>query len=361
MTMLEARRVESPGWPGRKSEKPEPLLLPPGNSFLRLMTAKVIAQVTRTSVETVVQSMWPSDRIVVRAVSAPAMTNVAGWAAELAQKIVTDALDALGPVSAAAQLLKLGLVLNFDHHTIISAPGFTALAGNAGFVAEGSPIPVRQLTAVGAQLLPYKLAAIAVLTREMVESSNAEQMIGDVLVRSAGMALDAAFFDNTAATAARPAGLRNGIATLTASANADVNAAFFEDLHTIVDGVAPVGGKFVLVTSPGRAASMGVRFLLGAQPALDTVLWTNAVGNDLIAIAPAGLVAAFDPNPEIETSNASSLVMNDAPGQVVNGGAPSAPQKSLLQTDSIALKVRWPMSFALRSPAAVAWITPTWK
>jgi hypothetical protein len=272
---------------------------------------------------------------------------------------VSDALDALGPTSAAARLLQLGMVLNFDRHAIISAPGFTAAAGNASFVAEGQPIPVRQLAATGAQLLPYKLAAIGVLTREMVESSNAEQMIGDVLTRAEGLALDAAVFDNSAATAARPAGLRNGIAALTPSASTDPFGGFYEDLSTVISGIAPVGGPFVLITSYARAASISARF--PEAPESFTVLGCSAVGNDLIAIAPAGLVSAFSPDPEIETSSAASLVMNDVAAPIVNGGAMAAPVRSLLQTDSIALKVRWPMAWALRSPAAVAWVTPTWK
>ncbi len=170
------------------------------------------------------------------------MTTVTGWAVELAQKMVTDALDALGPVSVAAQLLRLGLVLNFDRHAIVSAPGFTATAGNAGFVAEGMPIPVRQLAAVGAQLLPYKLASIAVLTREMIESSNAEQMIADVLVRSAGMALDAAFFD---ACRDRRASCRyqQWHCGVDGKCEHGPDSAFFEDMHTVVDASHPLAAR----------------------------------------------------------------------------------------------------------------------
>ena len=50
-----------------------------------------------------------------------------------------------GPASAGAQLLEQGLVLSFEGHGMISAPGLVAEYGNAGFVAEGQPIPVRQL------------------------------------------------------------------------------------------------------------------------------------------------------------------------------------------------------------------------
>jgi hypothetical protein len=33
----------------------------------------------------------------------------------------------------------------------------------------------------------------------------------------------------------------------------------------------------------------------------------------------------------------------------------------LFQTDSIALKMRWPVTWALRDPRGVAWTTPNWK
>src|SRR5262245_56163860 len=66
-----------------------------GNVFLRFVTARVLADLNRTPIERVVEKCWPSDRvlgeIVERAAVAPAMTGVAGWAAELATRVVVDA------------------------------------------------------------------------------------------------------------------------------------------------------------------------------------------------------------------------------------------------------------------------------
>src|SRR5580765_4967582 len=99
----------------------------PGNIFLRFLTARVIADIFHTPVASIIESCYPSDRllaaIVERAASAPAMTTVTGWAAELAIRVVADALEALGPASAGAELLKRGLVLSFDGSGSISAPG----------------------------------------------------------------------------------------------------------------------------------------------------------------------------------------------------------------------------------------------
>jgi hypothetical protein len=179
------------------------LPLPPGNCFVRQITAKVVSQLTGETSREVAARMWPSDRVVAeileRAASAPAMTTTTGWAAELAQKIVTDTLATMGAASAAVDVLRQSLVLEWNGAGALSAPGFVASANNSSFVQEGQPIPVRQLASTAALLQPYKLATIAVLSREMVESSNAEALIGDALTRSSGLALDAVFFGSGAA------------------------------------------------------------------------------------------------------------------------------------------------------------------
>lgn len=358
MTMLERALRQSQSGGGFKRN---PLPLPVGNTFKRLLTARAIASLSGESASEVAARMWPSDRvmgeIVERATSAPAMTTVAGWAAELAQLLVADTLEALGPVSAAAQMAAEGLVLAFDGRGIISVPGFVADATQASWVQEGEPIPVRQLPALPAQMLPYKLASIAVLTQEMIDSSNAEQLIGDVLARSAGLALDASLFDANAATPARPAGIRNGISTLTASNNSDPFAAFAEDIAALVSAVAAVGGPgpYAIVSNPGRAASMAMRFIGEAE--FIHVFATPAVGNLIVSVALPALVMAISAQPDIETSNAASLHMDTAPSASPTAGA----RKSMFQTNSIALKVRWPASWALRDPRAVAWLTPSWK
>jgi hypothetical protein len=86
-------------------------------------------------------------------------------------------------------------------------------------------------------------------------------------------------------------------------------------------------------------------------------LGSSAAGANLYAIAPMALAAVLSPSPEVEPSNAATLVMDTAPV------APDQTQitKSMFQTDSMAIKVRWPISWALRDPRGFAWLTPTWK
>lgn len=354
-----------PSSPMRRDALDAPLFrrdAPSGNSFVRFVTASAIAAVRRSLPLLVAADLWPSDRNLVelleRAASAPAMTSVTGWAAELAQRFVIDALEALGPYSIGAEVLKRCLVVDFNGKAVISAPGFVSSTTSAGFVAEGDPIPVRNLVATAAQLLAHKLASIAVLTREMIESSNAEAIVGDTLMRSAGLALTAALFDNSAASAARPAGLLNGISATTASNNTELYEAFFEDTANLINAVATVGGDgpYALITSSGRAAIIRMR-QVNPDPQL-LVFGTSIIpDNVLIMVACPAVVAALDPAPGIETGNAATLHMDTAPSSPMGPG----PVQSMFQIDAFALKMRWPVTWALRNPAGVAWLNPTWK
>jgi|SRR5262245_3675923 len=179
---------------------------------------------------------FPEDRLaaslLTRAASTPATTTGTGWAKELAPALIADMLAALAPTSAGAALLDQALQLSFGGHGHISLPAFVASASAAAFVAQGAPIPVRQL-AVNAPisfLEPRKLAAIAVLTREMTTSSNAQTLVTDCLTRAIGLKLDQVLFGGGADDGAQPAGLRQGITGLSASTKPDFAEACHEDL-----------------------------------------------------------------------------------------------------------------------------------
>jgi Phage capsid family len=338
-----------------------------GNLFKRSLTIRAIASMRRMSIADVAGQIFPHDRnlmqLVTRATSAPATTFTTGWAAELVHTIVADTLDAMGAASAAAEVMRQSLTLDWNGAGVISAPGFVASASAATFVKEGDPIPVRQLSEAPAQLLPYKLATISALTREMVDGSNAEALISDALVRSMGLGLDSVFFGNAAAvTNTQPAGIRNGISTSAASASTDPFGGFFEDVSTLINAVSAVGGNgpFILVTSAGRLVSGQGRFPgkdEGSAPLIIPIASSQLGSDIMIAIAPQGLVAALSAEPEIEAGNAATIVMDTAPVTPDT----TQPTKSMWQTNSIALKVRWPVTWALRDSRAVAWLTPAWK
>ena len=71
----------------RPRQRDLPLAPAPGNAFVRLVTAKALAHLRRTSAIDVVDRLWPTDTIT-RAASAPAMTTTVGWAAELVRRVI---------------------------------------------------------------------------------------------------------------------------------------------------------------------------------------------------------------------------------------------------------------------------------
>jgi len=84
------------------------------------------------------------------------------------------------------------------------------------------------------------------------------------------------------------------------------------------------------------------------------VFVTNAVTNTLIAVATRALAVSVDP-PSIEASDAGVFHMEDTtPLPIV-----ANPTRSAWQTDSVGLRFRLPVSWALLAPA-VAWLEPNW-
>jgi hypothetical protein len=334
--------------------------LPVSNTFTRTLTARVMASVLRRSVSSIAADMWPRDRVLAemleRAVSNPATTFTPGWAAELAQRKIIDTLDAMYQYSFAADLFAQGTVLQFDGTGAISVPGFAASFGNKGFVAENQPIPVHQLAlTIPDQLKPTKCAGIVVLTNEMIESSNAEAMITDAALRMLGRMLDEVIVDGNPADPARPRGLRQGVSAISPVNTAgDTWGNALGDMAALADAVAPVSGNgpLVYIGSVGRALKARV-YLQGDEMA--TALGSGAVINDFLCVATAALVAAIG-DPEVESSTAATVHMDDTPNIDVSAAGRSA---SMFQTNSIALKLRWPVSWAVRDPRGFAWLTPT--
>jgi hypothetical protein len=125
----------------------------------------------------------------------------------LLRTVMPEFVATLATKSTAAQIFREGLQLLFDGAGMISVPTLLGDPSYAAFVKEGDPAPVVQgVVEPLVTMTPFKLAAIVVITAEMLRSSNAEAILLDGMMRSAGMALDKALFDSNPGDASRPAG-----------------------------------------------------------------------------------------------------------------------------------------------------------
>jgi hypothetical protein len=334
-------------------------------ALVRACAAAALGAYDRTTTAAIVLAKnWPHDRdaahlLETRAASAPTTTTTF---ASLMERAVADFIASLAPASAGAALLGQGLQLTFGSNVAISVPSFLANAANVGWIDEASPIPVRQLNVLGGPILePTKLAVIAALTNEMISGSNAEAMVRDALTQSAALKLDESLLDANAATTARPAGLRYGVAALTASALTDRTEAMLADIATLAGAVAPVAGNtpIAIIANPVRAMTLRLR---SPRELSVAVLASSAIAaGDLIAVAPPALVSAVG-GVQIKADRESTVHMFDPADAIAVPGSPnvvSAPVRSMFQTDTVALRLLMTASWGLRSPAGLAWLTAT--
>ncbi|HMF88681.1 MAG TPA: HK97 family phage prohead protease, partial [Gemmatimonadaceae bacterium] len=159
--------------------------------------------------------------MVTRTASAPATTFTSGWASQLVATENAAFMELLMPASVYPGLSNRGMRLNFGRGGIISIPTRASTPTIAGsFVLEGSPIPVRQGAFSAQTLSPKKMAVISVWTREIGQHSTPaiEGLIRNAIQEDTSVALDTVLLDATAASTTRPAGIRNGVSTTTATA-----------------------------------------------------------------------------------------------------------------------------------------------
>ena len=341
--------------------RPDPRALVASNvtTVVRVAIAKAMARLdSREDERDILRSRWPNDPtapLVLRAATNP--TTLAANPA-LSPSLVSDLIATIGPIGAGARLLQAGLQLVFDSAGEVYVPGLEASADKVSFVREGAPIPVHGLTATGALLEPRKLAVIVALSAEMIAGSNAEALVTDALTRATSLAIDAALFDAIAGDDVRPAGLRYGIAASTASASTDPSEAMIEDLSALAAAVSVIGGPIMLIASPERAIAISLR----AKRELPfPVLGSQAVASeDVIAIATQGIASATDAVPEISSSRMATVHMDGAPLPIADAASTiAAPTRSLWQTATIGMKLRFGASWALRDARGLAWLTAT--
>jgi hypothetical protein len=333
---------------------------PSVRTLTRACVATGIAAMERTTKpERIVAREWPREEGVDWLVRAATTPTGLGDAPGVVRTIMPDFMATLAAESAAAQVFKEGLRLSFDRAGQINVPTILGDSTWGAFVAEGAPIPIAQsAVAPLVSLTPHKLNVVVVLTTEMLRSSNAETLIFDALVRSAGLTLDAALFDASPASAARPAGLRYNIAAITASAAPDPTAALLADveaLHAEVSAVNTPNPTYVASHTRALMAelisphSLDPLKVLGTQP---------LKGSKILMVISPRVVASVssDGFPEILVMREAALHMETAPAQDVGG---ASPLRSMFQTDCVALLVRIPVTWVVRSPIGISWLVCT--
>jgi HK97 family phage prohead protease/HK97 family phage major capsid protein len=353
-----------------KEVKPEDL-------YYRAMAVHLRAVASRIPVEQVLRERYPDDEataIVTRAAVAGATTVTTNWATELVQLAQGEFVNTLYPNSVFPKLSAMGTALNFGPNAgAIKIPSRQATPSIGGsFVAEAAPIPVRRLGTTSITLYPHKVGGISVYSREIAAYSNPdiEALIRDSIVNDTSINIDGVLLDATAVSTTRPAGLTNGVSTLTATAGGGY-AAFLGDLNKLTAPFYAVnaGRKLVMLTNPQQRQQLiyapgpaGAPFGWSTQfTDMFTVIASTTIAAGAVYMIDAVDFVAVSGAPEFEVSEVATLHMEDTtPLNIATGaqgsGVLATPTQSMFQTGQIAIRMIANVSWAMRRAGMVQFI-----
>lgn len=249
--------------------------------------------------------------------------------------------------------------------------------GSANWVGEGKGKPVTKFDFNNTTLEPLKVAAISVITMELLRDSSpaADTLVRDQLVAACRERLDLDFIDPAKAASAgvSPASITNAATHFSASGN-DADAVR-NDIKRLLGTYiaannAPTSGVLIMSSMMALAISI-MRNAFGQKEFPDlnmnggTVEGIPVITSEYVPADSSGsliiMVNAQDiwlgDNGDftVDMSNEASIEMSDAPTQ--NSTTPTAASMvSMFQTNSVAFRAERTINWAKRRNSAVAYI-----
>lgn len=347
-----------------------------GQNFTRMAIAKAMAHILGGGVSAagIAQARWgKSNPTLVRLMKT---NEIAGggsgsgeWGAELVQADARYTGDFI-------EFLKSKTV--YDKLALRQIPANVTIKGQDGtatgyWVGQSKPIPVSAADFSTVSLTPLKVAALAVISNELLRDSSpaAEMLVRDALVDASSQRIDTTFLSAIAASAGvSPAGLLNG---LTPIASAGVDAAGLRaDIKALyrpfitaknVDGLAlvmhPAQAKALslLVNALGQPEFPGLTVNGGTLLGDTVVTGDNVDGGSIILLKPSDIYRIGDTGVEVSMSREAMIEQSTAPsGATDTPVAAGQYMTSMFQAESTAIKVVRSINFAKRRASAVAYI-----
>lgn len=353
-----------------------------GQSFVRMVKAKALANVLSSTPSNVAQYLWgkthPTLVAWIKANEVAAGGSLSGeWGAELVEadaRYTGDFIEYLYSQTIYDQLALREIPANV---TVNGQDG----AATGYWVRQGKAIPVTSGDFSTVTLAPLKVAALAVVTNELLRDSSpsADRILRDALVQASAQRVDGTFVSDSAAVSNEsPAGLFQGITAL-GSSGYDLDAVF-SDLNELFQAFITAknaGGELNFLMSKSLAQSLALmRNDLGnkAFPELTrnggalegvSVKTGDNIASDVIALVkPSDIYKIGDGGVQVSVSRDASIEMNSVPTTDALGPTGTSEEVvSMFQTESTAIKVVRSINFAKRRVTAananpgVAWIS----
>ncbi len=344
-----------------------------GQMFTRLVIAKTLARIEGVGFALdEARKRWgganPVLVQVIRAAVAGGGSDAGEWGAELVTADGRYTGDFIEYLYARTVFDKLPLREIPANVTIKGQDG----AASAYWVGQSKSIPASKADFLNVTLPPLKVAALAVVSKELLRDSTpaAEKLVRDSLVEASAQKVDGTFFSADAAVAGvSPAGILAGLAAGVSAGN-DVDGVL-ADIKSLYAGfiAARNASGLHFVTNESLAKSLGLMQNALGQDAFPGISATggtlkgdqlhgggNVGAGDLILLKPSDIYKIGDRGVEVSLSTEAAIQMADNPDGASDTPTPNASLVSMFQTDSVALKVVRPLNFAKRRASAVAFI-----
>lgn len=342
-----------------------------GQNYTRMVIAKTLARIDDVSAVGIAHKRWgqSSPQLVesIKAAVAGGGTESGEWGAELVHidRYTGDFIEYMYSRTV------------FDKLPLREVPANVNIAGQDGaatgyWVGQSKSIPLSKADFMDVNLTPLKVAALAVVSKELLRDSSpsAEKLVRDALVEASAQRVDQTFLSATAASSGvSPAGILNGVSAGASSGN---------DIDAVIADVKALYASFIaannadglqFVTTQSLAKSLGLmQNALGnwAFPGLSAnggsllgdplVAGGNVGAGDMILLKPSDIYKIGDRGVEVSLSTEAAIQMDSAPDGASDTPTANASVVSMFQTDSVAIKVVRPLNFAKRRASAVAYI-----
>lgn len=346
-----------------------------GQSYVRMVIAQGVAALNQSTPSAIAAARWgKTNPLLVEWIKANEVAGGGSDSGEWGAELVTADNRFVGDFIAFLNSRTI-----FNQLPLREVPANVTIKGQDGaatgyWVGQSKSIPVSAADFSTVALSPLKVAALAVVSNELLRDSSpaAEALVRDALVEAASQRIDNTFLSTTAASAGgSPAGLFNGVTSLGSNGfDADAVREDFKELVTVFLN-AKNGGGLYSVTSPTLALALSLMFnTLGNREFPEVtaeggkflgyplVTGENTIANSFAVLKPSDIWKIGDGAVQVAVSRDATIEMSSAP--IAAGDVPTGQTQNpvgMFQTEQTAFKIVRSMNFAKRRTHAAQIIT----
>ncbi|EBX1722106.1 phage major capsid protein [Salmonella enterica subsp. enterica serovar Senftenberg] len=344
-----------------------------GIAFARFAKSLAAANGSRSEALEIARKQYPDDaklHHVLKAAVGAGTTTDPQWAGALVeyQEYANDFVEFLRPQTIIGRFGQGGIPALRQVPFNIRIPAQTS-GGSASWVGQGKAKPLTKFDFESITFSFAKVAAIAVLTDELIRFSNpaADALVRNALAEAVIARLDTDFISPSKAEVANvsPASITNGITAVPSTGNPDDDAAAAFGVF-VAANLQPNGAVWLMSSTTALALSMRKNALgqkeypemtlLGGTFQGLPVIVSQYVGNQLVLVNAPDIYLADDGGVAVDMSREASLEMESDPAG--DSITPTGTELvSMFQTNSVAIRAeRW-INWKRRRTAAVAVIS----